>query len=125
MPSADTAAKPAAEMPKVTADRGQTFQTIANLWPYMWPADRPDLKQRVLVAFLALIAAKVITVLVPYTYKWVTDALTGAVTDGARGPQRGPTFLCGIENLVCATDVEVGILLACEGGIWQVFGGGG
>jgi ATP-binding cassette subfamily B protein len=41
----------------------------------MWPADRPDLKQRVLVALTMLVIAKIITVLVPYTYKWATDAL--------------------------------------------------
>ena len=43
----------------------------------MWPSDRPDLKLRVVVAFVALFAAKVVTVLVPYSYKWATDALTG------------------------------------------------
>ena len=63
--------------PKVSADRGKTFSTILHLWPYMWPSDRPDLRQRVLIAFLALIAAKVVTVLVPYTFAWATDALTG------------------------------------------------
>ena len=30
------------------------FPTLWNLWPYMWPADRPDLKLRVLIAFVAL-----------------------------------------------------------------------
>jgi ATP-binding cassette, subfamily B, heavy metal transporter len=65
------------DAPKVTADRGAMVGTIANLWPYMWPADRPELKLRVLVAVLALLVAKVVTVLVPYTYKWATDALTG------------------------------------------------
>ena len=63
--------------PKVSADSGRTFSTLWNLWPYMWPSDRPDLKFRVVVAFAALIAAKVVAVLVPYSYKWVTDALTG------------------------------------------------
>jgi len=63
--------------PKVTADSGRAFSTILNLWPYMWPSDRPDLKVRVAVAFLALLAAKVVTVLVPYSYKWAVDALTG------------------------------------------------
>ncbi len=52
-----------------------TFRALVSLWPYMWPADRPDLKLRVVVALLILVAAKVITVLVPYTYKWATDAL--------------------------------------------------
>ncbi len=58
----------------VSADAG-TFTALRNLWPYMWPADRPDLKWRVGWAMLALVAAKIATVLVPYIYKWATDAL--------------------------------------------------
>ncbi|MEM8853033.1 MAG: ABC transporter ATP-binding protein/permease [Pseudomonadota bacterium] len=42
----------------------------------MWPRGRLDLKIRVLLALAALVVAKVITVLIPYTYKWATDALT-------------------------------------------------
>ena len=49
---------------------------IRGLWPYMWPGSRPDLKVRVAVAVTALVLAKIVTVLVPYTYKWATDALT-------------------------------------------------
>lgn len=63
--------------PAVSADRGRTFGTLWNLWPYMWPSDRPDLKVRALLAVLALVVAKVVTVLVPYAYKWTADALTG------------------------------------------------
>jgi len=59
--------------PKVRAE--STFATIRNLWPYMWPADRPDLKRRVALALAVLVAAKIVTVLVPYAYKWATDAL--------------------------------------------------
>ncbi|MEM0905960.1 MAG: ABC transporter ATP-binding protein/permease [Pseudomonadota bacterium] len=44
----------------------------------MWPQSRPDLKARVGLAVLALIVAKVVTVLIPYTYKWATDALTAS-----------------------------------------------
>ena len=62
---------------RISADRGETFQTIANLWPYMWPSERPDLKRRVVTAFAALVLAKIVTVLVPYTYKWITDFLAG------------------------------------------------
>lgn len=67
--------------PTVSADSGDTMSTIRNLWPFMWPGDRPDLKKRVMVAFLILVIAKVITVLVPFTYKWATDALTGETGD--------------------------------------------
>jgi ABC-type transport system involved in Fe-S cluster assembly fused permease/ATPase subunit len=67
----------------VSGDKGQSASTIRNLWPYMWPSDRPDLKRRVSWAMAVLILAKVITVLVPYFYKWATDALNseGALPD--------------------------------------------
>src|SRR5262249_59436898 len=48
-----------------------------GLWPYIWPADRRDLKLRVAVAMLLLLAAKLATIAVPFTFKWATDALTG------------------------------------------------
>jgi len=60
-----------------------TFATLRNLWPYMWPADRPDLKQRVVIALAILVLAKIATVLVPYTYKWATDALVDWPRPGA------------------------------------------
>ncbi len=70
---------------RVTADRGETISALRQLWPYMWPADRPDLKRRVTIAILAMVVAKVITVLVPYSYKWATDALTTPVAHGGDG----------------------------------------
>lgn len=60
---------------RISADRGATLAAVRNLWPYMWPQDRPDLKRRVLYALAALVAAKIATVLVPFIYKWATDAL--------------------------------------------------
>jgi ABC-type transport system involved in Fe-S cluster assembly fused permease/ATPase subunit len=61
----------------VTADSGGTLETIANLWPYMWPADRPELKMRVVWAASFLVLAKLVLILVPYFFKWSTNALTG------------------------------------------------
>ncbi|MGB7433638.1 MAG: ABC transporter ATP-binding protein/permease [Ahrensia sp.] len=63
----------------VSAD-GDTARTIANLWPYMWPADRPDLKMRVVWAGFYLILSKLVLILVPYAFKWVTNALNGELT---------------------------------------------
>jgi ABC-type transport system involved in Fe-S cluster assembly fused permease/ATPase subunit len=61
----------------VSAERGALFRTVVNLWPYIWPSDRVDLKLRVLGAMLMLLAAKLATVAVPFTFKWATDALVG------------------------------------------------
>jgi ATP-binding cassette, subfamily B, heavy metal transporter len=60
----------------VTADKGM-METLRNLWPYMWPSERPDLRARVVWAGVFLVAAKLLTLLIPYTFKWATDALNG------------------------------------------------
>ena len=65
--------------------RETTLTTLRHLWPYMWPSARPDLKWRVVWALGVLVAAKIVTVLVPYTYKWATDALTAKPALGADG----------------------------------------
>jgi ABC-type transport system involved in Fe-S cluster assembly fused permease/ATPase subunit len=54
--------------------------TLAHLWPYIWPGDRADLKMRVVWSVVLLLVAKVATLAVPFTFKWATDALTGADT---------------------------------------------
>jgi len=69
--------------PKISADRGQLLRAVRNLWPFMWPHDRPDLKRRVVLALSALALAKVATVLVPFLYKWAADALVPAGGDTA------------------------------------------
>lgn len=92
----DTASK---KKKRISADSGQTMATLKELWPYIWPSDRADLKARVLVAFGAMLLAKVITVLVPYTYKWATDALVSPVEEGGLGV---PAFLTVPVMLVIA-----------------------
>ncbi|WP_438722004.1 ABCB family ABC transporter ATP-binding protein/permease [Bartonella rochalimae] len=59
----------------VSAASGQTLRTLYNLWPYMWPSDRSDLKMRVVWAVFYLILAKLILVFVPYFFKYATNAL--------------------------------------------------
>ena len=82
----------------VSADSSNPFGTIVNLWPYMWPSDRPDLKMRVVWATVFLLAAKLVLLLVPYFFKWATDALNGKV-DAA---DILPSFLLGAVMLVIA-----------------------
>jgi len=62
--------------PSVNAG-GALVPTLIRLWPYIWPADRRDLKLRVLFATALLFLAKLATVAVPFTFKWATDALAG------------------------------------------------
>ena len=64
----------------VSADSGSTLKTLRNLWPYMWPAERADLKSRVVWATVLLVLAKLTLVAGPYFFKWATDALAGNAT---------------------------------------------
>jgi len=82
-PKQDTAAVETGNSPnkgKVSADEGSTLSTIINLWPYIWPDNRPDLKRSVVLAVAALVVAKFVTVLSPYFFAWASDALTGEET---------------------------------------------
>src|ERR1700730_1450536 len=62
---------------EVAADRAELLTTLRHLWPYIWPADRADLKLRVVLALVLMVLAKIATVAVPFTFKWATDALSG------------------------------------------------
>jgi ATP-binding cassette, subfamily B, heavy metal transporter len=53
------------------------MSTLVHLWPYIWPADRRDLKVRVGIATVLIFVAKLATIAVPFTFKWATDALAG------------------------------------------------
>src|SRR5512140_171952 len=54
---------------------GNQWVIIRDLLPYLWPDGRPDLKARVIVAMLALLVSKLVTVWTPYAFKYATDAL--------------------------------------------------
>lgn len=85
----------------VSADSGSTFNTLVNLWPYMWPQGRNDLKMRVVWATVFLVLSKLILVLVPYFFKWATDALTGELEPATWVP----VILVGPVALVLAYNV--------------------
>ncbi len=68
--------------PAGPAGGGTLLGTLAHLWPYIWPADRRDLRLRVIGSLVLLLFAKLATIAVPFTFKWATDALAGR-PDGA------------------------------------------
>ncbi|CAN7531007.1 ABC transporter ATP-binding protein/permease [Devosia sp. LjRoot16] len=79
MSSADEATK----RPTVSAEEGGLLATVRNLWGYMWPEGRPDLKWRVILAIGALLVSKVATTMIPFVYKWIIDSLDGTTPDTA------------------------------------------
>lgn len=82
----------------VSADSGNPLQTLRNLWPYMWPSARPDLKRRVVWATLFLVLSKMVLIVVPYFFKWATDSLNGEL----QMPDFVPQLMLGGVMLVIA-----------------------
>ena len=68
---------PTSKSPRVTAE-GSLLTTVRNLWGYMWPAGRADLKLRVVLAIGALLLSKIATTFIPFAYKGIIDGLNQA-----------------------------------------------
>ncbi|OYU49421.1 MAG: metal ABC transporter permease [Rhizobiales bacterium PAR1] len=54
------------------------ISTVRQLWPFFWPTDRPDLQRVIGLSLSLIIVAKGFTILMPFTFKWATDALVAA-----------------------------------------------
>lgn len=61
--------------PQIDADQVDPFYVLKSLLPFAWPEGRFDLRLRVVLAFAALILAKIVTVSVPFAYKGAVNAL--------------------------------------------------
>ncbi|CAH8581350.1 unnamed protein product [Dicrocoelium dendriticum] len=55
------------------------WSIIIRLLGYVWPADRPGIRLRVVTAFALLVSAKIVNVLVPFVFKIAVDCLSGDV----------------------------------------------
>src|SRR5271165_6089268 len=65
---------------KNAARRATLAGTVQHLWPYIWPTDRADLKLRVFLAVTLMLLSKLITIAIPYSYKWATDAVASKLS---------------------------------------------
>ncbi len=76
--------------------------TVVRLWPYVWSDDRRDLQVRVVAAFFMLLIAKVLTILIPYSFKWVTDAIVSPETASVPLPAllATPVAICVLYGLL-------------------------
>ncbi len=73
---------------------GEHWTVLRGLLPFVWPAGRPDLRLRVVLAFGVLIVAKLVTIAVPLAFKGATDRLASAQHMGAaEGLALGATLL--------------------------------
>ena len=58
------------------AERQSGMLVLRKVAPYLWPANMPWVKRRVIWAMIALIVSKLITVITPFFYKGAVDALS-------------------------------------------------
>jgi ATP-binding cassette subfamily B protein len=89
------------------------FATFGALWPYLWPAERADLRRRVVAAFALMLAGRLVLMGVPFTFKWVTDALAGSSDNLGRwlpwlvGAPLALTVLYGLARVGAAAFVQL------------------
>lgn len=77
------------QRPQSTSDallsaRASQTSVLRELLPYVWQKGRRDLKTRVVLAFIALLLAKVVTLAVPIAYRNAVDYLTGVEQGGGQ-----------------------------------------
>lgn len=71
------------QIPDPTERPASGWQTIVRVIPYLWPADKPWVKRRVVASLIMLFMAKIVSVSTPYIYKQAVDALAGDAPDAA------------------------------------------
>ena len=65
----------AGQQTTLDVDRRSNREAIRDLLPFLWPKGRPDLRGRVVIAMIALVLAKVVTLYMPFLYGAAVDAL--------------------------------------------------
>ena len=95
--NASTGAKPRAAAPlgrrrRVAASAERLSQRSCacsgRLRPTSGRRDRPDLQATVVLSLVLMLVAKLVTVAMPFTFKWATDALVAAAGGNVPGRRR-------------------------------------
>jgi ATP-binding cassette subfamily B protein len=75
-PSADPSQK------KTRARDVESWPTLKRFLPYLWPKDNPGLRTRIAIAMGLVLAAKAVTLALPFAYKGAVDAMSGTAREG-------------------------------------------
>ncbi|MEX2126820.1 MAG: ABC transporter ATP-binding protein/permease [Xanthobacteraceae bacterium] len=99
----------------VSAGGGTLLSTLKGLWPHMWPSARADLKRRVILAFVLLVGAKLATIVMPFAFKYATDALV-AVSEGKPLPPEAIYYFISapIALVIAYGSLRVGVALLTQ-----------
>ncbi|TVP71748.1 MAG: ABC transporter ATP-binding protein/permease [Rhodobacteraceae bacterium] len=63
--------------PTAAQERASGWRTVQRVVPYLWPAAQAWVRQRVVLALIMLVLAKIVAVGTPFFYKAAVDALAG------------------------------------------------
>ena len=64
-------------LPEPKEKLAEGLRALKGLGPYLWPRDSIELRARVVLALLLLVAGKLVNITVPLFYKQAVDALSG------------------------------------------------
>ena len=67
---------------KTRARDVESWPTLKRFLPYLWPRDNPGLRRRIVIAMVLVLAAKAVTLALPFAYKGAVDAMSGEVREG-------------------------------------------
>ncbi len=63
-------------LPEPEERLGEGLRALKGLGPYLWPRDSLELRARVVLALVLLIAGKLVNITIPFFYKHAVDALS-------------------------------------------------
>ena len=63
-------------LPEPDQRLGEGLRALKGLGPYLWPRDAFELRVRVVLALVLLVAGKLVNITVPLIYKQAIDALS-------------------------------------------------
>jgi len=64
------------ERPELPDRPEPSFGTLRRFLPYLWPADHPALRFRVVLAMVLVLASKAVVLVMPFAYKGAIDRMT-------------------------------------------------
>lgn len=64
------------ERPSDPAARHDGWGTLRRFLPYLWPANNPALRWRIVISTLLILASMGVTMALPYFLKWAIDAMS-------------------------------------------------
>jgi ATP-binding cassette, subfamily B, heavy metal transporter len=89
-------------LPEPDERLGEGLRALKGLGPYLWPRDSLELRVRVVLALLLLVAGKLVNITIPFIYKHAIDALSNpaAVQAAAIAVPIGAIFAYGAARVM-------------------------